>query len=80
MKEKIIIQSTVCYYCKEDGKEQKVEIRAGLGQSWGSERSVDNQVFSYFSCPHHGGVPALINGKLFGNPFEMFKEIRIWRG
>lgn len=79
---KIDVTNVYCDLCKADGKETEVKAEAafsGLYTSEGNKRYIDNNIYTYWSCPMHGSVSTvIINGKLFfGKPEELFKEITL---
>ena len=62
-----------CVICGE-----KVQVTANISQyaefsKKGKKEAIwDGDIYTYFSCPKHGAVGAILNGKYYEKPSDLF--------
>lgn len=80
-KQEVKTDNAICQVCKWQNHENtKVKPSVSFGGRYSDGKEyTSNILFNYWSCPKHGSVGALINGKMVDNPLDLFKgEIAVY--
>jgi len=69
--EGVDISNARCVYCG-----RRVEARAAFVEEYRDGKDkLYNRIYTYWSCPDHGTVPAYVDGRYVEKPSELFKKI-----